>query len=126
MLYRYFQQWRKNPQWSFSCCLAFLLPLSDLEGEISGLAETNALNSQLQTGEAEIPTLSGALKDSGAIDVTFEGSEQDVKAVEVEGEICQDKQCGKRKGHQGTQTELFGLPVVVYKEKEEPQDAGSV
>ena len=122
MLYRYFQQWRKNPQWSFSCCLAFLLPLSDLEGE----AETNALDSQLQTGETEIPTLSGALKDSGAIDVTFEGSEQDVQAVEVEGEICQDKQCGKRKDHQGTQTELLGLPVVVNKEKEEPQDTGSV
>ena len=126
MLYSYFQQWRKNPQWSFSCCLAFLLPLSDLEGEISGLAETNALNSQLQTGETEIPTLSGALKDSGAIDVTFEGSEHDVQAVEVEGEICQDKQCGKRKDQQGTQTELLGHPVVVNKEKKEPQDTGSV
>ena len=78
MLYQYIKEWRKNPQWSFSCCLAFLLPLSDLQGEISGLAETNALNSQLQTGEAEIPTLSGALKDRGAIDVTFEGGEQDV------------------------------------------------
>ena len=75
-LYRYLKDWRKNPQWSFSCCLALLLPLNNLQGEIRGLMETNVLKSQLQTGQIEKPTILSAVKNSGAIDVTLEEGEQ--------------------------------------------------
>ena len=75
-LYGYLKEWRKNPQWSFSCCLALILPLIDLPEDISGLAGTNVLNTQLDTGHMELTTIVDAVKDSGAIDVTVEEEEQ--------------------------------------------------
>lgn len=60
-----------------SCCLALFLPLISLPGDISGLAGTNLVNNQLDTGHADIPTITGAVQDSGAIDVTLEGGEDD-------------------------------------------------
>ena len=68
-LYSYLIEWRKNPQWSFACCLALVLPLSDLQGEISGMMGTNVLDNQLQTGQTDMPTIIDAVKDSGAMDV---------------------------------------------------------
>ena len=76
-LYEYFKEWRKNPRWSLSCCLALLLPLINLPGEINGLAGTNVTNTQLDTGQIELTTVAGAMKDSGAIDVTLDKKEQD-------------------------------------------------
>ena len=61
------KEWRKNPQWSLSCCLALLLPLNDLQGEIRGLTGRNILKQQLQTGKIDMPSMSGALKDSGVV-----------------------------------------------------------
>ena len=69
---RYMKEWRKNPQWSLSCCLALLLPLNDLQGEIRGLAGRNVLKHQLQTGKIDMPSMSGALKDSGAVTFSLE------------------------------------------------------
>ena len=60
-------EWRKNPQWSFSCCLALLLPLNELQGEVHGLAGRNVLKHQWQTGKVEMLSISAALKDSGAV-----------------------------------------------------------
>lgn len=74
-LYGYLKAWRKNPHWSFSCCLAFILPLVSLPGDISGLVGNNIVNNQLQTGEIEIPTITAAVQDSGAINVTLEEGE---------------------------------------------------
>ena len=107
-LYRYLKEWRNDPQWSFSCCLALLLPLSDLQGEIRGLAGTNILNNQLQTGQVETPTIQAAVKDSGAIDVTLEDVEQ------TNGNLMED---GKHQGteycnsqcHRGSQTDICAL-----------------
>lgn len=83
-VYVYFKEWRKNPYWSLSCCLAFFLPLISLPGEISGLVGTNIINNQLQTGDIELPTIATAVQDSGAIDVTLEEGEQgDVNPVEA-------------------------------------------
>ncbi|KAL9973009.1 hypothetical protein ACROYT_G019413 [Oculina patagonica] len=116
-LYNYFQEWRKNPKWSFTCCLALLLTLNDLQGEISGLAETNVLKSQLDTGEFSVPTVLAAVKDSGAIDVSLEKGEQgDDSTVEEQGR-CQDAEYRKKRSHQGTQTEPFAIAGILVHEQ---------
>ena len=71
-IYHFVKEWRKNPKWSLSCCLALLLPLNQLQGEISGLTGTNILKQQLQTGKFEMPTIASTLRESGAVDVTLE------------------------------------------------------
>lgn len=76
-LYRHLKEWRRNPQWSFSCCLALLLPLSDFHGEIPDLIESNVLTNQLQTGQIDMPTVLSAVNESGVITVTYEEGEQD-------------------------------------------------
>ena len=72
-VYCYFKEWRKNPHWSLSCCLALLLPLNDLQGEVSGLASTDVLKSQLKTGDMEMTTILIDVQDNGVIDVNPEG-----------------------------------------------------
>ena len=73
-LYGYFKTWRKNPQWSLSCCLALLLPLIDMAGDVSGLAKTDVVNTQLDTGHGEVTDITGAVQESGVIEVTLDGS----------------------------------------------------
>ncbi len=115
-LYDFLKEWRKNPQWSFSCCLALLLPLNDLQGEIRGIAGTNVLKTQLQTGDFEMVTLQAAFQDSGAIDITLEENEEgDVDddvggdTVEAKDDNRQGLNCSSKKIDQGTQTELKSL-----------------
>ena len=111
-LYGYLKEWRKNPQWSFSCCLALLLPLSDLHGEIRGLAGTNILNNQLQTGQVETPTIQAAVKDSGAINVTLEDVEQtNGNVMENKDGKRQDTEYRNTKCHRGSQTEISALSI---------------
>ena len=62
-VYRYLKEWRKNPDWSFSCCLALLLPLNDLQGEMSGLGGGLA-ESQLKSGDMEMPALLVAVESN--------------------------------------------------------------
>ena len=113
-LYRNIKEWRKHPHWTVSCCLSLLLPLTDLQGELRGIAETNVLKSQLQTGQIEKPSLLSAVKESGAIDLTLEEGEQD----DDNNENIRDRnhQVALHKHprrHQGTQTELRSAPVTV-------------
>ncbi|KAL9962095.1 hypothetical protein ACROYT_G031166 [Oculina patagonica] len=101
------QEWRKNPNWSFSCCLALFLPVISLQGDIRGLTETNVLKTQLQSGEFEMVTLQAAVQDSSAIDVTLEEGEQgDDSAMEVKNDV---RHVAKKsnKCNQGTQTDGF-------------------
>ena len=70
--YNYVKEWRKNPKWSLSCCLALLLPLNDLQGELRGLAGRNLLRQQVQTGRMDMPSIAKTLKESGAVDITLE------------------------------------------------------
>ena len=92
-LYGYFKEWRKNPHWSLTCCLALLLPLVNFAGEISGLAGTNVTDTQLDTGQMEMTTVGDAVKDSGAIDVALGTKEQDDDSrKKVQGEDCKDAQ----------------------------------
>ena len=113
-LYRYIKEWRKNPHWSFSCCLALLLPLNELQGELSGLAGENFLKNQLETGQIEKPSLISAVKDSGAIDVTLEEGEQgDGDKVEIQDENHQNALHWRPRRHQGIQTEISLVPLTV-------------
>ena len=50
------------------------------------MVETNVLDNQLQTGQVEMPTLVGAVKDSGVVDVTLEEGEQQQETFFREGE----------------------------------------
>ncbi len=114
-LYRYFKEWRKNPHWSFSCCLGLLLPLSDLQGEIHGLVDADILKNQLQTGQFDQPTILSTVKDSGAIDIFLEEDEQlDGNRVEIQDANRQDVEHGDTKRHQGTQTELCRIPIADF------------
>ena len=65
--FRFIKEWRKNPQWSLSCCLALLLPLNELQTEIRGMTGKNLLNEQVQTGNFNVPSVSSTLKESGAV-----------------------------------------------------------
>lgn len=120
-LYRYLKEWRQNPQWSFSCFLALLLPLSDSHGEIPDLIETDVLTNQLQTGQIDMPTVLSAVNDSGVITVTHEEGEQDDDYDDDDVDVgvgdarkVQDIHSHyvkyyNSKCHQGTQTEISAL-----------------
>ena len=58
-----------------SCCLAMLLPLNDLQGEIRGMMGRNVLRQQFQSGRIAMPSVAGAVKDTGAIDFQLEEEE---------------------------------------------------
>ena len=119
-VYRYFKEWRKNPQWSFSCCLALLLPLNDLRGEVSGLAATDVLQNQLKTGDMEMTTiLIASDEDNGVTDVNPEQEDEECgddhdgpqltkdcdHSTEAQEYNCQGVNFNKKCTH-GTQTEL--------------------
>ena len=113
-LYRYIKEWRKNPHWSVSCCLALLLPLNELQGELSGLAGENFLKNQLETGQIEKPSLVSAVKDSGAIDVTLEeGDQGDGDKPEMLDENHPNALYRHPSREQGTQTEMSSVPMIV-------------
>ena len=64
-----------------------VLPLISLPGDISGLVGTNITKNQLDTGGIDMPTIAGAVQDSGAVDVTLEegGAGDDDLAEAQEG-----------------------------------------
>lgn len=62
-----------------------------MAGDISGLAETNVINTQLDTGHMDVTTIASAVKDSGAFDVTLAGDDQsDNNRMVVEEDSCDD------------------------------------
>ncbi len=119
--YRFLKEWRKNPRWSFSCCLELVLPVFGLHGEIGAIAETNILTNQLQTGNIEKPTILSSVNDSGDV-VVSHGNDENKKITQ--GGKFQYAKYTNIKCHQGTQTELFTLSaaaIVVHEPKEEMQ-----
>lgn len=63
----------------------------------------------MQSGQMDVPTLIGAVKDSGAIDVSLEESQKDGHATfAIQGENCQDPVYNKE-----TQTEMYTLFTAV-------------
>ncbi|KAL9984850.1 hypothetical protein ACROYT_G007188 [Oculina patagonica] len=104
--YRFFKEWRQNPHWSFSCCLALFLPLTDLQSELREMAGKNVLKHELQTGNFEIPTVRSTAKDSEATEVTLEEDDNTVIEVHVHEENGIDTDYNNTKCHKATQTEL--------------------
>ena len=110
-LYRYITEWRKNPHWSLSCCLALLVPLNDLQEEVRGFARENILKNQLETGQIEKPSILSAVKDSGVIDVTLEeGGQGDGNKEKIQDEDHRDAMDTRH--NQGTQTELCSVSIA--------------
>ena len=66
-IYHYIKEWQKNPEWSLSCCLALLLPLRNLQGEIGGLAGRDIPRQQLQTDRIDIPPTAYTERDNAAV-----------------------------------------------------------
>ena len=124
-LCRYLNDWRKNPQWSFSCCLGLLQPLNDLQGEIRGLTGGNVLKNQLQTGQIDKPTILTTAKNIGAFDVTLEdGEPRHNSTVGRQHENCQDAaEHNDTRRHQGTQTKLCFIPVTDFKAQRPTTDS---
>ena len=76
-LYEFVGEWRKNPQWSVSCCLAFVLPLFSLPGEIGSLSSTNVLHAQLDSGQMGMSTIADAVNEGGVTDITLDKNDGD-------------------------------------------------
>ena len=125
-LYGYLKEWRKNPHCSFSCCLAFFLPLVDLHGEVKVMTDADILSTQLDTGHMEMSTIAGVVKDSGAINVAIkDGDQDDDNSVEVQEDNCNDVQL-QTQGGKETPTILGTVKTsvardVTYGEGEESQ-----
>lgn len=81
-----------------------------MHGEIGGMAGTNVLDDQLQTGQIETANIFSAVKDSGAVDISIEGGQQnDDKTMEAQVDDCQDAEFDNKKCHKETQTESLAL-----------------
>ena len=60
-----------------------LLPLNDLQGEIRGLMGRNVMRQQLQSGRIGMPSVTGAVRESGAVDLALE--ERNEESLEDQG-----------------------------------------
>ena len=109
-LYQYLKEWCRSPRWSISCCLEVLLPLSDMQGGVSALAETNVLDKQLQSGQLEMPTIFAVVKESDPYFFTHEEVGQGGKTTSaLQNRYHNHVVCNTETCHQETQTNLFAF-----------------
>ena len=95
--------WHRDPQLSFVCCLALLLPLSDFQEEITGLEETVR-----QTEENEMPSIFTAVKDYAPVTAPVDADAKgDIVTRKLTDANYKDLTYEKTQRHQGTQTEPF-------------------
>ena len=119
-VYNVIKVWRKNPKWSLSCCLAILLPLIDLKGEVSSLAGKDVLNQQLQTGETNKPTISSTFRDTGAVEFDLEEidesnlTEARSNTTDIGREAEQISKCRGITSNRGDVRSIHELPRLVY------------
>ena len=129
-IYHFFKEWGKNPRWSFSCCLALLLPLNDLQQEVLGMAGKNVLKQQLKTGNVDMPSLSGALKESGAVSIELtilpEHPEETSGSPSEETETGRKKQGNTDKGTVGTGDEPKKQAMTRKKKVKQQLQIGNV
>lgn len=116
-LYQYLKEWRQSPHWSISCFLALILPLSDVQGEITDLVGTSLVDNQLQTGQVEMPTVSSIVKTSDNTGGTAgkEGQLFGQRTTEEWHEIRENTEYNQ-KCHQGTQTDLYSVTDMLLHE----------
>ena len=91
-IYHYIKEWRKNPEWSLSCCLALLLPLRNLQGEIGGLAGRDIPRQQLQTDRIDIPSTANTERDNGAVVIMLEDYDAEREEEEEEEDDDDDEE----------------------------------
>ena len=91
-IYHYIKEWRKNPEWLLSCCLALLLPLRNLQGEIGGLAGRDIPMQQLQTDRIDIPSNANTGRDNAAVDISLEDYDAERKEEEEREEEEKEKE----------------------------------
>ena len=91
-IYHYVKEWRKNPEWSLTCCLALLLPLRNFEGEIGGLAGGDIPMQQLQTGRIDCPSNANTGRDNAAVDISLEDYDAERKEQEEREEKEKEKE----------------------------------
>lgn len=103
-IYGFLQKWRKNPQWSFSCCLALLLPLNDLQGDIGGFVVTSG-----GTEEIDVPSLLNTVKENEAVDANFYVTGKDESSIKAQKKSFQRAEYNTMYHHTGTQTDPFLL-----------------
>ncbi|XP_067029763.1 uncharacterized protein [Acropora muricata] len=129
-IYRFFKEWRKNPRWSFSCCLALLLPLNDLQQEVLGMTGKNVLTQQLKTGNVDMPSLSGALKESGAVSIELnifpEHPEETSASLSEETETGPKQRGNADKGTVSTGDEPEKQATTTKKEVKQNLQTGNV
>ena len=79
------------------------------------MAGANVLNTQLQTGEFEQPSIATAVNDSGAMSISLSGGEDTLgdSAVKSKGRKCKVAKYSKTKCDQRTQTELSTVSATV-------------
>lgn len=75
-----------------------------MQGDIHGLAESNVVNEQLETGKMDAPTITGAVQDSGVIDTTLKTGQQ---GGVIKEEQRQNTQYFKKRCDKGIQTDHF-------------------
>ena len=129
-IYRFFKEWRKNPRWSFSCCLALLLPLNDLQQEVLGMTGKNLLKEQLKTGNVDMPLLSAAIKESGAVNIELtilpEHPEESSGSSSEETETGRKKEENTGKGASRTRDEPEKQAMTRKNEVKQQLQTGNV
>lgn len=97
--YQYVKEWLKNPQCSVSCCMALLLPLNDMQGEITDeVTESNDLGKQMDVGQVDMPAaVTSSVRSRGAGEIS--------RAVKLDG-IGTKSECSSNRCYRETQTKL--------------------
>ena len=96
--YQYLKEWLKNPQCSVSCCMALLLPLNDMQGDITDqVAESNVLGKQMDVGQVDMSAVTSSIRSQGAGEIS--------RAAKLDG-IGTKPECSSNRCHRETQTKL--------------------
>ena len=100
--YQYVKEWLRNPQCSVSCCVALLLPLIDMKGDIGDqVTGPNGLGKrEIDVGQVDMPDFSSSTK---AQDAGKNSSSAKCDSIDTKSE-CRSDSC-----HRGTQTKFSAV-----------------
>ena len=121
-IYHYIKQWRENPEWSLSCCLALLLPLRNLQGEIGGLAGRDIPLQQLQTDRIDTTSTANMERDSGAVVIMLEDYDAEREEEQEEKEEEEEEEREKEEKEEEEEREEKEKEEEEEEEREEKED----